>query len=628
MVEVTRSGKGFLLRPDSEKDIPVPREYLGGALSGDVVEVELRRGKREDIGVVTRVIERKRQSFVGTLERRPEGLVLVPDDPRVYMDFLVVGGVGSPGGQKAIVDVVNWDATPPHATVRRALGVIGSHDTEMRAILAGHDFDTDFPADVSRDAKSQVELWTSEVHRTSEVEHRRDFRDTLTFTIDPVDAKDFDDAISYKRNSDGTVEVGVHIADVTHFVREGTALDREAQARGTSVYLVDRTIPMLPPELSEDLCSLKPDVDRLTYSAVFTLRGNQIVDRWFGRSVIHSARRYTYEEVDEVLRSNVPGTSDLETALCELHAFSQHLRKRRIESGALIFDRPELRPVLNDKKVVVGFTKTEATASHQLIEELMLLANREVATLVGKKLPKKQRVFVYRVHDVPNVEKLEELATFLRAIGHSLTLSGKGVAQKELNRMLESIKGAPEEGLIKTAAIRTMSRATYTTQNIGHYGLSFKDYVHFTSPIRRYPDILVHRMLTKVLTDVPVTENHADVEALAVHASEREAEAAEAERESVKLKQCEYLAKKKGEVRPGTISGVTGWGVYIQDEESGGEGMVHISKLTDFEYAPRKFALVHTRTKETLRLGDRVSFMVVEVDVQSRTIDLARVVAP
>ena len=599
--------------PEGVDDVPIPRDSLGGALSGDVVEVELRHGRSEMIGTVVAIHERKKHSFVGVLERRPEGLFLIPDDPRVYYDFLVVGGVGSPSGQKVIIDVTNWESDPPTGTIRRSLGLAGAHDTEMRAILADHEFDTDFQVDVAREAGS---LAISD----ADLSGRRDFRTTLTFTIDPVDAKDFDDAISYKENPDGTVEVGIHIADVSHFVRPGSPLDREALARGTSVYLVDRTIPMLPPELSNDLCSLKPDVDRLTVSAVFTLKGTAIVDRWFGRTVIHSRKRFTYEEADAALKD--PSHTHYQE-LSALNAYAQFLRKKRIEFGALIFDRAELRPILNDKKVVVGFSRTESTASHQLIEELMLLANREVATLVRKALPKKQHVFVYRVHDGPNVEKLEELATFLRAIGYSLTLHAKGASQKELNRMLASVKGAPEEGLIKTATIRSMSRATYTTKNIGHYGLSFKDYAHFTSPIRRYPDLLVHRMLMKVLEGEKVTETHHTVEELAVHASQREAEAAEAERESVKLKQVEFLAKKIGEVRAGTITGVTEWGIYIEDQESGGEGMVHISLLSGFEHVPKKFALGNARTKETLRLGDRVAFSVTRVDLRERTIDLA-----
>lgn len=601
--------------PEGVRDIPIPRESLKSALSGDVVEVALRPGRREEIGEVVQVLERKKNSFVGLLERRESGLFLVPDDTRVHMDFLVVGGVGSPVGQKVIADVVNWESRPPHITIRRALGLAGAHDTEMRAILAGHEFTTDFSTDVAREAEglSIVE---------EDVLTRRDFRNTLTLTIDPADAKDFDDAISFLQNSDGTVEVGVHIADVSHFVRPHTALDREACARGTSVYLVDRTIPMLPPELSENLCSLKPGVDRLTFSAVFTFRGTTIVDRWFGRSIIHSQKRFTYEEADSALLDPAHEHYATLTALSDI---AQYLRTKRIESGALIFDRVELRPVLNEKKVVTGFSRNESTRSHQLIEELMLLANREVATLVSKSLPKKQRVFIYRVHDAPNPEKLEELAVYLRAIGYSLTLNAQGAAQKELNRMLASVKGAPEEGLIKTATIRSMSRATYTTKNIGHYGLSFKDYAHFTSPIRRYPDLLVHRMLAQVLSKAQIADEHHAIETLAAHASHREAEAAEAERESVKLKQIEYLSKKIGVPRHGTISGVTEWGIYIEDHESGGEGMVHISKLPGFEYVQKKFALINMHTKETLRLGDTVSFVIEQAHLRERTIDLALV---
>jgi ribonuclease R len=527
----------------------------------------------------------------------------------------VGGGVGSPIGQKVIADVVSWDSNPPHVTVRRALGLAGSHDTEMRAILADHDFDTDFSQDVAREARALS-------IKPSDLEGRRDFRGTLTFTIDPVDAKDFDDAISYRTLEDGSVEIGVHIADVSHFVRPDTALDREACARATSVYLVDRTIPMLPAELSEELCSLKPNVDRLTYSAVFTIKGHAITHRWFGRSVIHSTKRFSYDEADVALTNE---THEHHATLKQLSDFAQYLRAKRIESGALIFDRVELRPILNEKKIVVGFSRNEPTASHQLIEELMLLANREVATTVSKALPKKQHVFMYRVHDGPNIERLEALALFLRAIGYSLTLSASGASQKELNRMLESVKGAPEEGLIKTATIRTMSRATYTTKNIGHYGLSFKDYAHFTSPIRRYPDLLVHRMLTKVLSGIPVTESHHVVEELAVHASAREAEAAEAERESVKLKQVEYLAKKMGTVREGTISGITEWGIYIEDKESGGEGMVRLQNMTDdtYEHHPKKFSVIGVRTKNSYRLGDSVKFKIQKADLKERTVDMS-----
>jgi len=618
VIDVTRSGKGFLVMPEDEKDIPIPRDGLGGALSGDIVEVSLKKGRSEMIGYVTKVLERKRNSFVGEIVRAKEGLMLRPDDPRVYMQFIIVGGVGAPVGHKVVVDVTSWDRTPPEATIRRALGPAGVHDTEMRAILAGRGFDADFPADVIREADQLYEkLWDDE-----EIAKRRDMRDTLTLTIDPDDAKDFDDAISFKKNDNGTVEIGVHIADVSHFVRPGTALGKEAEKRATSVYLVDRTIPMLPPQLSEDLCSLKPDVDRLTFSAVFTLEGTKIVDRWFGRTIIHSQKRFTYDQADKALKDPAEPYHE---ELSALWAFASHLRKKRVEYGAVMFDNDEVKPVLNEKKEVVGFRRTKHTESHQLIEELMLLANREVATLVTKTLGTKNRVFLYRIHDVPNVEKLEELSVFLRAIGYQLTLHSKGVSQKELNRMLTSIKGSPEEQLIKSATVRSMSRAAYATKNIGHFGLSFKDYAHFTSPIRRFPDLLVHRTLATILKNEPITDSPQAMEELAIHASTREAEAADAERTSIKLKQVEYFAKKIGEVRDGVISGVSEWGIYIADVESGAEGMVRLMSLTDdtYEYNPKKFAAVGSKTKKEYRIGDQVKFKIDAVSILDRTIDLS-----
>ncbi len=620
VIDVTRSGKGFLVMPEGQNDIPIPRDGLGGALSGDIVEVLLRKGKREQIGYVTKVLERKKNSFVGTVVRGQLGPMLHADDPRVYMEFFIVGGVGAPPGHKVIVDVTNWESSPPQAVVRRALGMAGIHDTEMRAILAGRGFEAEFPGDVMRDADQLYEkLWDEE-----EIGKRRDMRGTLTFTIDPDDAKDFDDAISFKQTDDGTMEIGVHIADVSHFVRPGTALGREAERRATSVYLVDRTIPMLPPQLSEDLCSLRPDVDRLTFSAIFTVKGTSIVDRWFGRTIIRSQKRFTYNEADASLKD---ATLPLHAELNAVWTYASHLRAKRQEYGAVMFDRDELKPILNERKEVSGFRRTVHTESHQLIEELMLLANREVATLVTKVLGKKSRVFLYRIHDVPNVEKLEELSVFLRAIGYQLSLNATGVNQKELNRMLASIKSTPEQDLIKTATIRTMSRAAYATKNIGHFGLSFNDYAHFTSPIRRYPDLLVHRMLAKVLSGEKVDENPQVMEELAVHSSEREADAADAERTSVKLKQVEYFAKKIGEVRTGVISGITEWGMYLEDKESGTEGMVRLAALTGdtFEYHPKKFSAIGARTKKAYRLGDPIRFKIEAVSIADRTIDLSLV---
>ena len=616
ILDVTRSGKGFLLDPKG--DIPIPREGLGGALAGDLVEVVLRKGKRETIGRVIKVLERKHNSFVGELVKTPIGIVLHADNQRVYFDFLIVGSSGAETGTKAIVDVVDWDGSPPKAKIREIFGKAGDHKTEMKAIVAGKGFESGFPVDVRDEAK--------ELHLRALMDEdmgkRRDFRSTLTFTIDPETAKDFDDAISFAKLPNGEMEIGIHIADVAHFVRPKTALDREAFKRATSIYLVDRTIPMLPPELSEDLCSLKPDVDRLAFSAVFTVKDGAIRERWFGKSIIRSRKRFTYEEADETLKDS---KRELHRELTELWSYASKLRTKRFDEGAIMFGTDEVRPTIGPDGSVTGFKRTLYTESHQLIEELMLLANREVASLVSKRLGRKTRLFVYRIHDVPNIEKIDELAVFLRAIGYSLTLSKKGASQKDLNRVLAESKGKPEEKLITTATIRSMAKAVYTTKNIGHFGLAFDDYAHFTSPIRRYPDIMVHRTLQTILSGQSSTERPEKLEEMAVHASEREVAAAEAERASIRLKQVEYFAKKIGDVRSGVISGVTEWGIYVEDKDTAADGMVRLTSLTDdtYEYQSKKFAAVGRLTKKQYRMGDPVTYRVEAVDLEARTLDFS-----
>jgi ribonuclease R len=479
-------------------------------------------------------------------------------------------------------------------------------------------FESDFPKHILEEAEKLYErAWSEE-----DIKERRDFRNTLTFTIDPDTAKDFDDAISFKKLEDGSLEIGVHIADVTYFMRPGGALDKEAYKRATSVYLVDRTIPMLPPQLSEDLCSLKPDVDRLTFSAVFTIKNNEVADRWFGRTIIRSTKRFTYEEADESLKD---ASLPLHAELSEVWGFAEKLRKERFAEGAVMFGTDEVKPIVDADGKVTGFKRTAYTESHQLIEELMLLANREVAGLVSKKLGAKNRLFVYRIHDVPNAEKIDELSIFLRAIGYELAVGKGGASQKDLNRLLSQAKGKPEERLITTATIRSMAKAVYTTKNIGHYGLAFRDYAHFTSPIRRYPDVMVHRTLSLLLSGKQVTEDPAKIEEKANHASSREVDAAQAERESVKMKQVEYFATLIGAERKGVVSGVTEWGLYIEDAETATEGMVRLMSLTDdsYEYDKKKFAAVGTRTKKMIRLGDPVSYKVEAANIEDRTLDFS-----
>lgn len=613
VIDITRSGKGFLL--DAEGDVIVYRENLGGALSGDVVDALVTVRGKAKVGRVLKVLERKKSSFVGDIVKTPQGMMLRPDDGRVYFDFKITGASGAPEGHKAIIDVLDWDTPTPEGKIRTIIGRAGEHETEMRAIVAGRGFDSDFPEVVIQEAESLYErAWNED-----EIKNRRDFRDTLTFTIDPDTAKDFDDAISYKTLDDGSMEIGIHIADVTYFVRPKTQIEKEAYKRATSVYMVDRTVPMLPPQLSEDLCSLKPDVDRLTFSAVFTVKNGAVVERWFGRTIIRSQKRFSYEEADESLKD---ASLPLHKELNDVWSFASKLRNARFAEGAIMFGSDEVKPIVDKAGVVTGFKRSSYTESHQLIEELMLLANREVATFVSKKLGKKNRLFVYRIHDVPNAEKLDELAVFLRAIGYQLE-NPKKATGKDINRLLKEVEGKTEEKLIKTATIRSMAKAVYTTKNIGHYGLAFDDYAHFTSPIRRYPDTMVHRMLATILSGQPVTDDPAEQEKKAVHASEREVAAAEAERASIKMKQVEYFARLIGTERTGVVSGVTEWGIYISDDETNADGMVRLTTLTDdtYEYAPRKFAAIGATTKKMIRLGDAVRYVVERADLEEHTLD-------
>lgn len=619
VIQITRSGRGFLLQEGD--DIPIPRERTGGALSGDIVEVSLSKGRFEMIGTVERVIERKTNTIVGTLVQDGANVVLKPDNTRIYTDFEVVGPIKEPLGHKAIADVVEWDTKPPRVKVRSLLGKKGEHETEIRAIIAERGFESGFPQAVLEEANTLYEKRWDE----AALKDREDFRDTLTFTIDPDDAKDFDDAISFKELSNGSIEIGVHIADVSHFVRKGGAIDQEALKRATSVYLVDRTIPMLPPQLSEDLCSLKPDEDRLTFSAVFTVdASNNVIDRRFTKGIIKSQKRFTYDEADEALKNSTP----LHDVLVRIWDFAKSLRDERRAKGAIMFDSEEKRPVLDDKKKVVGFKTIEYTESHQLIEELMLLANREVATFVSKKIGKNP-LFVYRIHDIPNADKIEGLLVFLRAVGYDISFGKRAVKGgrkaldgTDINKLLKETDGKPEETLIKTATIRSMAKAIYTTKNIGHYGLAFEAYAHFTSPIRRYPDLMVHRTLHTILKGERIKDDPAVVEQEAVHASSREVLAAEAERASIKMKQVEYFMSLIGEKRKGVIAGVTEWGIYVADNETGAEGMIPLATLPEmYEYNQEKYAVVGQKSGTVLRLGDPIEVVVTNVNQEEATID-------
>lgn len=616
VIQVTKSGKGFLLQSEAD-DIEIPQEWVSTALSGDVVEITRQRKYGKLMGRVVRVIERKTSSFVGELVNTPKGVQLKPDNGRIHFNFAIEGTPGTTVGNKVVGSVVEWEATPPRVAIERVLGPAGDHETEMNAILVERGFESDFPPSVKKAADELYEnAWDEK-----EIASREDFRDTCTLTIDPEDAKDFDDAISLKELPSGSYEVGVHIADVSHFVQPGGAIDREAYDRGTSVYLVDRTIPMLPPQLSEDLCSLRPEVDRLAFSAIFTINtDNEVVDRRFVRGVIRSQKRFVYDGADDALKNpELPYHSELN----RLWELARTLRENRKKEGAIMFETPEIKPVLNEKNEVSGFKTSEYTESHQLIEELMLLANREVASFVTNRLGKKNLLFIYRVHDTPDTDRLDELSVFLRAIGYNLKQSKDGVSVQDLNRLLVEAKGTPEEQLIQTATVRTMSKAIYATKNIGHFGLAFANYTHFTSPIRRYPDLIVHRILGDLIEGKNITIDPKVQAERAIHTSAREAAATEAERTSVKLKQVEYFANHIGEEREGVVSGVTDWGIYIRDNESAADGMIRLATLSDDHYTHdrKTFSVIGEKTGKKIQLGDPVTVVVDGVNIDDRTID-------
>ena len=669
-ITMTRKGIGFFAVPttsspvsakatagEEAEDLIIPPEWAGHALHGDIVKVAP-AGAYQDpsgrmppraAGKVIAIVSRAREIFVGTLMEENGLAFLAPDYKKMHVPIVIQqvkrsnlvtkdGGLTSLLGYKVLVRLVSWDADKdyPLGTIEEVIGKAGVHETEMRALALGQGFSPEFPPGVISEAKQLEEngraLLRTEVTARIARNPHADFRKVSTCTIDPFDAKDFDDALSVRQLSDGKFEVGVHIADVSFFVKPGNALDTEARERATSVYLVDRTIPMLPHILSTDLCSLNPNEDRLAVSAIFTLDGEANVENvWFGETVIHSNKRFTYEEAQEVLDA---GSGTMYEELSLLLGLSKKIRERRAERGAIEFDTAEVKVELDADGKPTAIHLKERKATNLLIEDFMLLANEAVAKHLSELTSNGGPHFysLYRIHDAPDTDRIENLANLLRIMGYHLKISGNGqVTGAELNKLLESVKGKPEEYLIKTAALRSMSKAVYATRNIGHFGLAFDFYTHFTSPIRRYPDLVIHRLI-KAHTDggAPITaEEMLDFDKLALHASEREVAASDAERDSIKMKQVEFLAGRIGEEFDAVISGVTDRGLYVELAETHADGMINIRALGDlpaqagdyFEYEEKQYRLVGRRTHKSYRLGDPIKVKLIAARIPEKELD-------
>jgi ribonuclease R/exosome complex exonuclease DIS3/RRP44 len=633
-IDMTSRKTAYFVSNELEDDIFIPTGNLNKALDGDKVKIYIynrRRGRRPE-GEVVEILERAKTDFVGVIDIQKNFAFVSTANPKMYTDiFIPKDKMGNAqNGDVVLVKIEDWPAKAdsPFGEVLRVLGRPGEHDTEIHAILAEYGLPYDFPVDVEVFAQK---LDTS--IQEDEIARRRDMRDVLTFTIDPRDAKDFDDALSFRKLENGHYEIGIHIADVSHYVQEGTILDEEAYNRATSVYLVDRVVPMLPEVLSNFACSLRPQEEKYTFSAVFELNDKaDVVNKWFGRTVIYSDQRFAYEEAQHIIESkgnSIPAEisltgngysvgNELKDAVLKLDELAKIMRRKRLANGAISFDKVEVKFVLNEQAEPVGVYFKEAKDSNHLIEEFMLLANRKVAEFIGKQ----NKTFVYRIHEEPDMDKLMNLQSVISKFGYSLNFRNKDSISKSLNNLMNEVHGKKEQNLVDTLTIRSMSKARYSTQNIGHYGLAFDYYSHFTSPIRRYPDVLAHRLLQHYL-DGGKSADEETYEEKCAHSSDMEYMAAQAERDSIKYMQVKYMIDHQDEEFLGVISGVTEWGIYVEIVSNKCEGMCRIREIKDdyYTFDEKQYALVGEVTHNILQLGDEVYVKVKNADLVKKQLD-------
>jgi len=620
-VELQPQGFAFIDSEEADEPVLVSQDNLNHAMGGDLVKVSLyaRRKRHQLEGEVEEILERAKSNFVGVIERSRNFAFMIPVGKVGFDMFIPLEKLnGAQNGQKVVGRITEWPskAKNPFGEVIEILGNAGENETEMHAILAEFELPLRFPEKVLK-AAEKIPLDIP----ADEIEKRRDMRDVITFTIDPEDAKDFDDALSLRKLDDGLWEVGVHIADVSYYVDPGSILDEEAYERATSVYLVDRVVPMLPEKLSNGVCSLRPNEDKLCFSAIFKMNDDaKVLEQWFGRTVILSNRRFTYDEAQQIIET---GEGDYREEVLKMNELAQTMREKRFRQGSISFERVEVKFKIDEAGKPLSVYFKEAKESNMLVEEFMLLANRKVAEFVGKVSGKQQaKTFVYRVHDKPDPEKLENFNHFIKKFGYDILTTSPKVISKSLNSLMERIKGKNEQNVIENLAIRSMAKAEYSTRNIGHYGLGFEFYTHFTSPIRRYPDVMVHRLLDRYL-DGGRSANAQKFEEYCKHSTDMEIRAATAERTSIKYKQVEFMKDKIGDIFQGVISGVTDWGIYVELDDNKCEGMVSIRDLDDdfYIFDEKNYCLTGRHSRRTYQLGESVKVEIVKANLERKQLD-------